>query len=135
MRRSSPTSAGATYLDRGRRLDDLRAAAERAASVLSSIERVVLFGSVVTGTPTPSSDADLLVVVRSSAHARRRDRIPEMLRALAPLPCPVDLFVLTVDEVARAGREGAPLVRTALRTGVDLIDGAPRVAESPRNRK
>jgi predicted nucleotidyltransferase len=99
----------------------LRAAAQRAASFLPSIRRIVLFGSLVAGTPTPRSDADLLVVIDASDQTNPRDRVPMMLRALAPLPCPVDLFVLTADEFDRAQKARSPLVREALSAGLDLL--------------
>jgi predicted nucleotidyltransferase len=86
------------------------------------IQRILLFGSLVTGKPTPRSDADLLVVVETSSHVEPRNRIPELLTALAPLPCPLDLHVLTRDEVKRFGREGSPLLRVALETGADLLE-------------
>ena len=121
MRPRSSTSAGATYLDREQRVEEVRRAARRAASRVPSIERVILFGSLVTSIPTPRSDADLLVIVGSSPHAEPRDRIPEVLHALSPLPCPIDLFVLTTDEFVRFKAEGSPLLRTVRQTGVDLL--------------
>ncbi len=69
----------------------------------------------------PRSDADLLIVVESSPHRHSRDRLPEALRALAPLPCAADLYVLTLEEVDRFQREGSPLLRIALTTGQDLL--------------
>jgi HEPN domain-containing protein len=54
-------------------------------------------------------------------HAHPRDRVPDLLRALSPLPCPVDLFVAIRDEFERARQERSPLVREALATGIDLI--------------
>ena len=88
---------------------------------MPSIQRMILFGSLVAGMPTPSSDADLLVVVDRSAHAVMRHRIPDVLEALSPLPCPVDLFVCTADEF-EVGRSGStPLIREALAHGVDLL--------------
>ena len=81
---------------------------------------MILFGSLVAGTPTPRSDADILVVVDTSPHAQSRDRVPDLLRAMSP-PCPVDLFILTKDEFERAREEGAPLVREALGSGIDLL--------------
>ena len=121
MLRSSTSSAGATYLDKHRRIEDLREAARRAQARVPSIGRVILFGSLVSGTPTPRSDADMLIVVARSQHARAADRIPELLRALSPLPCPVDLFVVTTDELERARCEESPLVREVLATGLDLL--------------
>jgi uncharacterized protein len=102
-------------------MDDLRQAARQAQARLPTIRRIVLFGSLAAGTPTPHSDADLLVVVASSEHAQMRDRLPEMLKALSPLPCPLDLFVLTAEELEAARRQDAPLVREALANGIDLL--------------
>jgi len=99
----------------------VRQAARRAASRLPSIRRIILFGSLTGGVPTPRSDADLLIVVDTSEHAHARDRAPAMLAALTPLPCPLDLFVLTAEEVERAQRESDPFVREALAAGLDLL--------------
>jgi predicted nucleotidyltransferase len=121
MPSSSRPSAGATYLNRESRIADLRAAAERARQRMPSIDRIILFGSLAKGSATPRSDADLLVVVRTSEHTGPRDRVPELLDALDPLPCPVDLHVLTIDEFNAAQRESAALVREALAYGINLL--------------
>ena len=123
MRSKSSSSAGATYLDREARIEELRLAAFRAAARLPALRRVILFGSLVAGIPTPRSDADLLVVLSASDHGAPRDRVPEVRRALMPLPCPADLFVLTSDELDRHAREKHPLVREALAHGRDLLVG------------
>ncbi len=88
---------------------------------MPSIRRIVLFGSLAGGVPTPSSDADLLVVVESSRFEAPRDRIPEMLGALSPLPCPVDLFILTAAEMDQCVRADSPTVRVALAQGLELL--------------
>ena len=82
---------------------------------------VILFGSLAAGIPTPRSDADLLVILSASPHARPRERIPALLEALGPIPCPVDLFALTKEEVDRS--RGHPLLREALEKGVSLLSG------------
>jgi predicted nucleotidyltransferase len=93
----------------------------RAQARLPLVRRAILFGSLATGTPTPRSDADILIVVASSPHARAADRLPEMLEAMSPLPCPIDLFVYTTGEFERALREQSPLVREAVAGGLDLV--------------
>ncbi len=123
MHRSSRTSAGATYLNKDARIDGLKAAAHRARERMPSIQRVVLFGSLVSGIPTPRSDADLLVIVGSTEHASRRDRVPEVLRALSPLPCPVDVHVMTGDEFERSYREENPFTREVVAHAMDLLPG------------
>jgi len=82
---------------------------------------VVLFGSLQTGGATPHSDADLLVVLDETEHAEPRHRIPGILRAMAPLPCPVDLFVLTSEELDRARLTRDPVAVLALESGLDLL--------------
>ena len=121
MPSASSSSRGTTYLDRDRRIEALRLSARRAAERMPSLRRVVLFGSLVSGVPTPRSDADLLIEVERSDHGEIRDRIPEALRALAPLPCPVDLFVLTSEEIERFSRSGSALLRVVLRDGLRLV--------------
>jgi predicted nucleotidyltransferase len=121
MRKKSQGSAGAIYLDREERVQELRQAARRARERITTILRVILFGSLVDGAPTPRSDADLLVIVSSSPHEHHRDRMPEILRAFSPLPCPMDVFALTQDEFERHREEGSPLVRAALTSGMDLL--------------
>lgn len=120
----SSRSAGATYLDRARRIQDLKAAAVRAASRMPSIRRVYLFGSLIHGIPTTRSDADLLVEVTDRSHRNPRDRIPEVLAAMSPLPCPIDLFVATSSEIESAGH-ASPVVRLATTEGVDLLGNDP----------
>lgn len=88
---------------------------------MPTIRRVMLFGSLISGIPTPRSDADLLVEVTSSEHPRPQDRIPEVLRALASAPCPLDLFVYESEELARLAEVGDPVVTQALSVGRDLL--------------
>jgi hypothetical protein len=52
--------------------------------------------------------------VEASPYAQPRDRIPEMLEALSPLPCPVDLFVLTPAEISSARAEGSAFLKVVL---------------------
>jgi uncharacterized protein len=121
MREKSSSSAGATYLDRSARLAELRRAAGRAQKRVPGIRQVILFGSLASGKPTPRSDADVLVILDHSPHEHPRDRVPETLRAFSPLPCPIDLFVLTVEEFGRGRRQGSPLVRAAVESGIDIL--------------
>lgn len=122
MARSSPNSAGATYLDKAERIESLRRAAGRAADRMPSIRRVVLFGSLVNGIPTPASDADLVIEVVESSRDEPRDRIPEALAAFRPLPCSLDLFVFTSAELRDLERAGSPVARTAREDGLVLFE-------------
>ena len=61
-----------------------------------SVSRVLWYGSWVSGTPTPSSDVDLCIVLRADQR-RPRDRVPEFLPARFPVG--MDLIVLTETEL------------------------------------
>lgn len=124
MRRSSGSSAGVYFLDREARLAAIRAATGRLRHRRPEVRRVLLFGSLAHGLAGPRSDADLLIEVVSSSRAELRDRIPEMLEALRPLPCPVDLFILTTEELASPAAS-IGVVREALERGIDLLDLTP----------
>jgi predicted nucleotidyltransferase len=121
MREKLSNSSGAIYLDRTGRIGALRSAVSRAKERIPEIQHAILFGSLSSGKATPRSDADILIVVRSSSHKLPRDSIPEMLRALSPLPCPVDLFILTSSEFERYRCEGSPLLRVVADTGIHLL--------------
>ena len=57
------SSAEVVFLDRDRVIQDLRVAAAEAKRAHPEILKVFLFGSLVDGTWTADSDADLMVVV------------------------------------------------------------------------
>ncbi|MGC8791873.1 MAG: nucleotidyltransferase domain-containing protein [Bryobacteraceae bacterium] len=81
------------------------------------ISRIVLFGSLAAGTPVPGSDADLLIVLRSSElpFLERLVRYRPVLPGLA-----VDVFVYTEAELERMRSEGNWVVNRALAEGLEL---------------
>lgn len=58
-------------------------------------DRIILFGSAATGRMNPDSDVDLLVLEREVADARRD--IMRIREALAGLPFPFDVVVMSRD--------------------------------------
>ena len=77
------------------------------------VEAVYWYGSWVSGVPTPSSDADLCVLVEADGR-RPRDRVPDFLPARFPVP--VDVLVLTPEELDGL-RERAPSWHRAITSG------------------
>ena len=78
-------------------------------------ERIVLFGSYARGDAHADSDLDLLVVENEVT-----DRAKEMVRlnrALRPLRVPVDVLVVSSDELERYGREAGSVYWWALKEG------------------
>jgi predicted nucleotidyltransferase len=78
-------------------------------------QRIVLFGSCARGDAHADSDLDFMVVEDEVA-----DRAAEMLRlsrALRPLRVPVDVLVVSKDELDRLGREPGSVYWWALKEG------------------
>jgi predicted nucleotidyltransferase len=107
-----------TYFDRGaveRALDEyVRSLVVRCPDV----EQIILFGSLVAGTPVPGSDVDLMLVL-SRSDRRFLDRIPEFLPA--GFPVDVDVFPYTREEIERMTAEGNRFVQSVIREGRTLF--------------
>ncbi len=60
-------------------------------------EKIILFGSFAYGEPTPDSDVDLLIIMKSKLKPHARAVL--VSEVLNPRPFPVDLIVRTPAEV------------------------------------
>ncbi len=83
-------------------------------------EKVILFGSYAYGNPTPDSDVDLLVIVRTDESYR--ERYMRVVRALRPRLFPLDLIVRTPEEVEEALQTFSPFLREILTRGICLYE-------------
>jgi predicted nucleotidyltransferase len=98
-------------------IDDavIEAAGKQLLAAAGSPARVVLFGSRARGNAGEDSDLDFLVI-----ETRVESKLDEMVRlrdALPPLGVPVDVVVVSEDEVSRRERMPSTLVHRALREG------------------
>ena len=113
-----------TYFDRGvveRALDEyVRSLVARHADV----EEIILFGSLVAGTPVPGSDVDLLLVL-SRSNRGFLDRIPEFLPT--GFPVDVDVFPYTREEVDRMTAEGNRYGVAVHTWGTTVNNGGTRI--------
>ena len=113
-RRPFLTFAVSRFLIREPVLEALRRTVERLRTRHPEVEAVYLFGSYASGTPTPRSDVDLLVVVNGPEPT---DLSSEFLS----IPAPVDLHLtspIMFDALAAVGK-GLP--GAAVREGVRLL--------------
>ena len=108
------------YLRREPVIEALRAIAQKLIDEDPRVEKVVLFGSLVTGRQTPRSDADICVILREEDQRRPMDRIPEFLGFFLKTPVPVDLLVYTRDEVEERLREGNRFLAEIVEKGMTL---------------
>src|SRR5215216_1421874 len=77
-------------------------AIERIVSELKP-EKIILFGSYAYGNPTPDSDVDLLVIMKTKA--KEIDRYVAVSNLLYPRQFPVDILVKTPKEIEEASRK------------------------------
>lgn len=129
MRKRSYGSVTVWSLDREKVLEALRAKAEELLALDARVQEVILFGSLARGNYTPSSDADVCVVLSEDSR-RQMDRIPEFLVRFTAVGIPVDVLVYTREEIERMRRDGRRFVREDLAVGIVLAGRDRR--ESPK---
>ena len=79
-------------------------------------EKIILFGSYAYGNPTPDSDVDLLVIMKTKA--KEIDRYVAVSNLLYPREFPVDIIVKTPKEIqAEAKKKGNFFMREVLTKG------------------
>jgi len=86
-------------------------------------DRIILFGSAARGEMGPDSDIDLLVVKSGVPHRRRLAQ--QIYRALIGVLTPVDVAVVTPEDLERhRGRTGA-IIGPALEEGREIYAAEP----------
>lgn len=83
-------------------------------------EKVILFGSYAYGKPSPHSDVDLLVIMKTSESLKERSWA--VSRLLLPRPFPVDILVKTPKEVEKSLKTGDFFLQDILSRGKVLYD-------------
>jgi predicted nucleotidyltransferase len=83
-------------------------------------ERIMLFGSCASGTAGPDSDADILVVM--DVQGSRRRQTLDILRLVADIDLPKDIFIATPQEYEKYRDIPGTLTSIAFRTGTTLYD-------------
>ena len=85
-------------------------------------EKIILFGSRARGEGTPNSDADLLVVM--PVDGSKRQRAVQIDLALEGIPIPIDLIVVTPEELEKYRDTIGTIIREALREGKVVYERA-----------
>ena len=84
-------------------------------------EKIILFGSYAYGNPTPDSDVDLLVIMKT--RAKQIDRYLAVSNLLYPREFPVDIIVKTPQEIqAELKKKGNFFIREVLTKGKVVYD-------------
>ncbi|MDP4011528.1 MAG: nucleotidyltransferase domain-containing protein [Candidatus Roizmanbacteria bacterium] len=82
-------------------------------------EKIILFGSSVSGKRTTDSDFDLFIVKNTREHPIRR---AQRLSALVDRKISCDFLVFTPKEVERRDKLGDFFIKDILQTGTTLYD-------------
>ena len=83
-------------------------------------EKIILFGSYAYGMPTPHSDVDLLVVMKTNESLKERSW--KVSRLLLPRPFPVDILVRTPKEIKEGLKSGDFFLQEILSRGKVLYE-------------
>lgn len=81
-------------------------------------DRIILFGSAARGEAGPDSDLDLLVVKAGVSH--RGQLAEEIYVRLVGVPVPVDVLVVTPEDIERYRQSVGSIIGPALREGVEV---------------
>ena len=84
--------------------------------------KILLFGSYASGTPTPDSDLDLLVVMDTDRPKNKRSTPIRLL--FQPMLCAMDVLGFTPEEVAYWNGTVNHIITEAFQTGKVLYDGS-----------
>ena len=114
------TFASSRFVDR----DAVVAALHDCAAQLHRREPAVvgvhLFGSFAQGTPTPRSDADIVVEIAETDPQTRQRVWQAAFSAFLDAPVPVDLFVMTTERLRTGRRDGRGVAGAVASKGVRL---------------
>lgn len=84
-------------------------------------EKIILFGSYVSGKPKPESDVDFLVIF--SHHVRGLRKAIDIIKELMP-PFPIDLIVRSSDEIKKRLSLNDFFLQEVIQTGKVLYESS-----------
>ncbi len=85
-------------------------------------QRIILLGSLAIGQPSPDSDANLLVVM--PVEGSKRKAAVQIDLALKGIDLPVDILVVTPEDLRRQQDSVGSIIWTALKEGKVLYEQA-----------
>jgi predicted nucleotidyltransferase len=110
------SSVEVRFIDRDQVIRDLRAAVAEAKRTYPEIVKVLLFGSLVDGTWTADSDADLMIVVRKDF----ADFFESCRYQIYTSAIPIDSLVYSEADFEKLSGDPESFVARNLATAVEL---------------
>ena len=81
-------------------------------------DRIVLFGSAARGEAREESDINLLVVKKGVPHRRRLEQ--EIYVSLIGIPMPIDVIVVTPEDIEDSKDAIGTMIPDALNEGIEI---------------
>ena len=106
--------------------EKIEATIKRIVSVAQP-RKVILFGSVIAGTPHPDSDLDLLVVTKDEVASRREESV-RIRRALRGISMLMDILVISEKRLEELADMPGLVYREAVQHGKVVYEVASRGA-------
>lgn len=85
---------------------------------VASPDRIIMFGSRARGDARSDSDVDLLIV--KSNVPSRREIADKIYVKLIGIPVPVDVLVVTPEDVDKYSEKVGTIIPTVLREGIEI---------------
>lgn len=128
MQRRSCGSVKIAFLNRDLAISELKEHAQELLLKDARVLTVALFGSLATGQALPSSDADVLIILKSHPKSRWFDRIPEYAESFRENSLPVEVFPYTLEEMTRLHQRSG-FIHKALQERM-ILAGDPQILKS-----
>ena len=97
--------------------DTMKEIARRIVEVAKP-DRIILFGSRARGDASSGSDVDLLVV-KSNVRSRR-EIADQIYVKLIGVPVPIDVLVLTPDDIVKYAEAAGTILPSVLKEGIEI---------------
>jgi len=113
------------WLDREAARQQMQNAAQQLVEARPEVVAVYLFGSLATNKATPRSDADILIVLRTSDQPVWVKRAYDYFPYFDAVETPTELFCYTLDEVPRKAVARHALQYAVLMAGTEIRNEVP----------
>ncbi len=121
-------SVSITFLDRERAIEEIQECARKLQEKDNNIAAIALFGSLARAEATPSSDADILVILKQHFQKRWFDRIPEYSDMFSNTSLPTEVFPYTIREIHKMMKQTG-FIQTVIKEAIPLIDNQNMIRE------
>lgn len=119
MQKKSSISAREIYRNKEKIIEELRDCITKAKEKNPEIKKAILFGSIARDDYGIGSDADVLLVLKSSPRERYFERIPDYLDYFLKASIPVEILPYTEAEIKRMLKNSI-FMKRIMKEGIEI---------------